>query len=399
MYNTRKVTENIHYVGASDRRLERFENLFTLPNGVSYNSYVILDDKTAVLDTVDYAVTERFIENVLFTLNGRDLDYIVVNHMEPDHCRGIVELWTKFPNLKIVGNKKTFQMLEQFFDVDLTKNYLEVKENDEISLGKHTLKFICAPMVHWPEVMMTYEKSQGILFSADAFGTFGALNGNIFYNEVDFLNLYLDEARRYYTNIVGKYGAQVQNVLKKAEGLDIKMICPLHGPIWNENIPFIMDLYQKWSTYTPEKQGVVIFYGSMYGNTENISYILASKLADKGVKDIRMFDVSKTNTSFMIADAFKYSNLVFACVSYNSGLYMPMETLLNDMKALNLQNRKVSLIGNGTWAISSNKIMKEIIDSMKNMEILGDIIDIKSSLKEENQNSIDNLVEKIYNSL
>jgi flavorubredoxin len=310
MHCVQQVTPQIVWVGGNDRRLERFENMFPLPNGVVYNSYVIMDEKTALLDTVDSAISALYLENIEHVLQGRNLDYLVINHMEPDHCANIGELTRRYPDVKIVGNKKTFQFMEQFYTFDKRENYLEVKEGDTINLGKHTLRFIFAPMVHWPEVMFTYEESEGILFSADAFGSFGALSGNIFSDQADFDSAYLAESRRYYANIVGKYGAQVQAVLKKAAALDLRMICPLHGPIWRKDLPYILDKYEHWSKYEPEKKGVVLVYASMYGNTENVMNVIANKLAQKGVCDMRMYDVSKTHPSYIIADVWKYSHLV-----------------------------------------------------------------------------------------
>ena len=399
MYCVQEVSPQIFWVGGSDRRLERFENMFPLPNGISYNSYLILDKKTALLDTADSSISSLYLENVEHVLNGRTLDYLVINHMEPDHCANIQDIVFRYPKVKIVGNSKTFQFIEQLFNFDKKNDYYEVKEQDEICLGEHTLKFYFAPMVHWPEVMFTYETKKKILFSADAFGTFGALNGNIFSDEIDFKPVYLSEARRYYTNIVGKYGPQVQNILKKLSDTDINMICSLHGPIWRKNLNYILDKYNKWSNYEPEKQGVILVYASMYGHTENAVSIIANKLSERGVKDMRIYDVSKTHPSYIIADAWKYSNIVFGSPTYNMGLYYGMEFLIREMARLNFQKRKVSLIGNGTWANRAVKIMKELLEGMKNMDIVGTPLEIKSSMKKEQEGEFDKLAESICNSM
>jgi flavorubredoxin len=393
------VTENIYWIGGNDRRLERFENMFPIPKGVSYNSHLILDEKTMVMDTVDQAIRMQYLENIKYLLNGRDLDYLVVNHMEPDHCGNIEDLLKIYPNMKIVGNSKTFKFFEQFYNVSPSENYYEVKEGDVIDLGKHKIQFFNMPMVHWPEVMVAYEQTEKILFSADAFGTFGALNGNIFNDQVDFEGYYLSEARRYYTNIVGKYGAQVQIALKKLSGLDIKIIAPLHGPIWRDNLDYLLDKYNKWSSYTPEKQGVVIVYGSMYGNTENAANCIANKLAQQGVTDIKVYDVSKTHPSYIIADAWKYSNLVIASPTYNGGLYLVMDALLHEMASLNFQNRKVSILGNYTWATGALASIKERLSKMKDIEIIGNPLDINSSVKDNQEAALDEMVQEIVKSL
>lgn len=399
MHCVQEITPQIFWVGGNDRRLERFENMFPLPSGVVYNSYLIMDEKTALMDTVDSAISALYLENVTHVLNGRNLDYLVVNHMEPDHCANIEELLRRFPDMKIVGNKKTFQFIEQFYAFDKRENYYEVKEGDELCLGEHILRFFFAPMVHWPEVMFTYESKAKILFSADAFGSFGALSGNLFSDQTDFDSVYLDEARRYYTNIVGKYGDQVQAALKKVASVEVDMICPLHGPIWRTSLPYILDKYDHWSRYEPEKKGVVLVYASMYGNTENVMNRIANKLAAKGIEDMRMYDVSKTHPSYIIADVWKYSHVVFGSPTYNMGLYFVMESLLHEMAGLQLQKRKVSLVGNYTWANMSVKVMRSILEKMKNMEIIGSPFEIKSSMKAEQESVLEELVESIYASL
>ena len=398
MNNVYEISSQIYWVGGNDRQIERFENMFPLPNGVAYNSYLIADEKTALLDTVDTAISGLYLENIAHVLGDRPLDYLVINHMEPDHCANIEEIVRRYPNVKVIGNQKTFQFYKQYYSLDISSNSHVVKEQDEISLGKHTLRFYMAPMVHWPEVMMTYEVSKGILFSADAFGSFGAIPGNIFADDVEYDSYYLDEARRYYTNIVGRYGKQVQGVLKKFADLPINMICSLHGLIWRgDMVPYILDKYDKWSSYLPEKKGVVLAYGSMYGNTENVVNALAIKLAQKGIKDIRVYDVSKTHPSYIISDIFKYSNVVLASSTYNMQIYFPMDSLLKELAVLNVSNRKVSLIGNHTWASAALKNMTEQISSMENLEIVGTPIDIKSTLKDEKL--LDEMADAIYQSL
>lgn len=393
MYCVKKITEDMYWIGASDRRLELFENVYPIPKGVSYNSYVILDEKTVLLDTVDHSVCSQFLENLEHVLDGRTLDYIIVNHMEPDHCASLAEVVIRYPEVKFVGNAKTFTMMKQFFDFDVDNRAVVIKEGDTISTGKHTLAFAMIPMVHWPEAMVTYDAYDKVLYSADAFGTFGALNGNIFADELNFEAEWLEEARRYLTNIVGKYGAQVRSALKKAAALDIEMICPLHGPVWRENLGWFIDKYQKWSTYTPEDHAVLIVYASIYGNTESAVNVLAGKISDAGEKNIAMYDVSKTDPSYILAEAFRCDRIVFACPTYNAGLFPKMETLLSELKAHNFQNRKVAVIENGTWAISAGKQMKEILSSMKNMEIYDNTLTVKSSLKRDQMEELDGIVE------
>ena len=391
----RKVTEDLYWVGGNDRQIELFENIFPLAKGVSYNSYLLLDEQTVLFDTADYAIGKQFIENVMSVLNGRNLDYIVVNHMEPDHCSLIGELLLHYPDVKIIGNAKTFPMIEQFFSFDLTGKTLTVKEGDTFCSGKHTFRFIMSPMVHWPEAMMTYDEKDKVLFSADAFGTFNALNGNLFNDELDFNREWLDEARRYYTNIVGKYGPQVQNVLKKASSLDIQMICPLHGPVWRSNLNFIIEKYNLWSRYEPEEKGVMIAYASMYGNTENMAEILAVMLAEAGVKNIHMHNISKTHVSELISDSFKYSHIVLASPTYNNGIYPLMDNYLEDRKALSLQNRTIAVLGNGSWAPQATKLISAKIKEMKNMRLLEASVTIKSSLKEAQLEELNSLSRQI----
>lgn len=399
MYNVRKVTEDIVWVGASDRRLALFENIFPIPRGVSYNSYVLLDEKTVLLDTVDASVAGQFFENLEHVLDGRKLDYLIVNHMEPDHCAMIGDLVRRYPEVQVVGNTKTFGMIKQFFGTDFAERAVTVKEGDTLVTGAHTLHFVMAPMVHWPEVMVTYDEKDKVLFAADGFGTFGALNGNIFADEVDFDRDWLDDARRYYTNIVGKYGASVQALLKKASGLDIAVICPLHGPIWRENLGYILEKYQKWSTYEAEDQAVVILYATMYGNTASAADALAGRLAAKGVKKIAVYDVSNTHVSELISEIFRASHVVFAAPTYNGGIYPVMENLLADMKALAVQNKTVALMENGTWAPTTAKQMREKLAELKNVTILDTQITIKSAMAPEQEGQLEALADAIVASM
>lgn len=395
MHSTRKVKDDLIYVGGSDRRLSRFENLFPIPKGVSYNSYVLLDEKTVLFDTADESISRQYIENVVHALNGRPLDYMVVQHMEPDHCAMIDDMLRRYPEAKMVCSAKAVGMFAQFYGTDVAARALVVKEGDKLSTGEHTLHFVMAPMVHWPEVMVTYDEKDKILFSADAFGTFGALAGNIFDDEITFDATWMNDARRYYTNIVGKYGVQVQTLLKKAASLDIEMICPLHGPIWHKDLGLLLEKYQKWSTYEPEDKTVMIAYATMYGNTENAANVLAGMLADKGVKNIAMYDVSETDVSELVAENFRCSHLVLAAPTYNSGIQPKMEAYLSDIKALNLQNRTVAVIDNGTWAATAGKQMIGMLEGMKNMTILENPISIKSALAENQLGALEALADEL----
>ncbi len=398
MHCVRKIVDDIFWIGGSDRKLAKFENIFPIPRGVSYNSYIIMDEKTVLMDTVDHAISREFIENLTYVLNGRPLDYVVVNHMEPDHCAVIGDLLLRYPNTKVIGNAKTFQMINQFFE-GLNYESIVVKEGDTFDTGHHTLTFVMAPMVHWPEAMVTFDQTTGVLFSADAFGTFGALDGTIFADEVNFDRDWLDDARRYYTNIVGKYGVQVQAVLKKAAAIDIKVICPLHGPIWREDLGYILDKYNKWSKYEPEEKGVMIAYASMYGNTENMANVLANTLAEKGVKNIRVYDVSHTDVSQLISESFKYSNIVLASPTYNGEMYPVMKSFITDMKDLNLQNRTVALMDNGTWGAIAGKKMSAILSEMKNITVIEKVFSIKSALKESQEEEFNEFADSIIKSM
>lgn len=393
------VSDSILYIGADDRDIDLFESQYVVPNGVSYNSYVILDEKVAVMDTVDARRGEAWLKNLEQALAGRKVDYLVVSHMEPDHGANVQVLAEQYPEMKVVGNAKTFSMISQFFDIDLSGRSVVVKEGDTLSLGSHELTFVMAPMVHWPEVMAAYDETDKILFSADGFGTFGALNGGIFADEVDFDRDWLDDARRYYTNIVGKYGASVQTLLKKAAGLDIAVICPLHGPVWRENLGYILEKYQKWSTYEAEEKAVVILYASVYGNTASVADALAGRLAENGVKKIAVYDVSNTHVSELISEIFRASHLVLAAATYNAGIYPAMENLLSDMKALAVQNKTVALIENGSWASTAAKQMKEKLSELKNMTILDTQVSVKSAMLEGQEEALLALTDAIMETL
>ena len=394
MYCTRKVTNDITWIGANDRRLKLFEGVYDVPAGVSYNSYLINDDKTVLMDTVDKAVSGQFLENLAHALDGRKLDYIVVQHMEPDHSATLDEVLLRYPEATLVCSDKVLAMIGQFFGPRYESRARKVKEGDVLETGRHSLTFVSAPMVHWPEVTVTFDTVDGILFSADAFGTFGSTHGAIFADEVDFMRDYLDEARRYYCNIVGKYGTQVQSLLKKAHGLDLKMICPLHGFVWRKDIGWYLDKYMHWSSYTPEEQGVVIAYASIYGNTANAADVLACRLRESGVRT-EVFDVSVTPASEIIAAAFKYSHLVFAAPTYNSGVFVTMEALLMDLAEHNIQNRTVAFMENGTWAATSARQMGAMLEKCKNLTVLEQKVTIKSSLKEQQMAEIEALAEAL----
>ena len=399
MYCVKQITSDMVWVGGSDRRLALFENIYPIPRGVSYNAYLLLDEKTVLLDTVDRSVSDIFFENLEHALNGRKLDYLVVNHMEPDHCGTMQELVLRHPEVKIVCNAKTLKMIHQFFSFDIDSRAVLVKEMDTLVTGRHTLAFVMAPMVHWPEAMVTYDATDKVLYSADAFGTFGAMNGNIFADEVNFETEYLADARRYFTNIVGKYGTQVQALLRKAATIEIKMICPLHGPIWRKNIGWFIDKYVKWSTYTPEEEAVMIAYASVYGNTENAANILASKLADAGVKNVAVYDVSMTHPSVIVAEAFRCSHLVFASTTYNAGIFATMQIALDDIVAHNLQNRTIALIENGSWAPMADGLMRKKLAGLKNVNLLDSSVTIHSSVKDDQLAQLDALANALLTTM
>ena len=383
MHCVKKIQDDLYWVGASDRRLALFENVYPIPEGVSYNAYVLLDEKTVLLDTVDLSVSRQFFENLEFVLNGRTLDYIIVDHMEPDHAATLQETVRRYPEAKVVCNAKTVAMIRNYFTFDMDARAVVVKEMDTLCTGRHTFAFVMAPMVHWPEVMVSYDVTTKTLFSADAFGTFGALNGNLFADEVEFRTEKLAEARRYYTNIVGKYGTQVQALLKKAATIEIETICPLHGPVWRRDIAWFVDKYVHWATYQPEEQAVVIAYASVYGGTENAANILASMLADRGAHNVKLYDVSVTHPSYIVSECFRASHLVFLSTTYNAGMFVNMETLVHDIVAHNLQNRTIALVENGSWAPTAGGLMRAEFQKLKNCTILDEGCTIRSSVKDE----------------
>lgn len=399
MYNIKKVTDDLYWVGGNDRRLALFENVYPIPEGVSYNSYVLLDEKTVLLDTADSAIMELFVENVKAALNGRKLDYIIINHMEPDHSASLERIAELYPEARIVTSAKAKAMIGQFFE-DFDMDRIDVvKEGDSLTTGRHTLTFVAATMVHWPEVIFTFDTTDGTLFSADAFGTFGALGGNLFADEVNFETEWLEPARRYYTNIVGKYGPQVQKVLQKASGLDIKRICPLHGPVWRKNIGWFIDKYAHWASCTPEDKGVVIFVGSIYGHTQNAADIVASAIADQGIKNVKVYDVSVTDPSYLLAEAFRASHLIFASATYNNEIFSNMEHFLIELKEHALHSRTVAVIENGTWAPQSGKKIRAMLGEMKDMTILDETVSIKSSPKESQRESMYALAKAVADSV
>lgn len=379
------VTDDIRYAGVDDTTLDLFESQYPVPYGVSYNSYVILDEKTAIMDTVDARATEEWLKNISEILGDREPDYLVISHLEPDHAANIGRLAEMYPKMQLVGNAKTFSMLPQFFEMDLTDRTVVVKEGDELSLGSHTLKFFLAPMVHWPEVMVTYDEKDKVLFSADGFGTFGAISENL---------PWIQEARRYYINIVGKYGPSVQMLLKKAAGLDIAMICPLHGPVLKDDLSFYLDKYNTWSSYTPEDQGVVVAYASMHGNTKEAAVYIAEQLRAAGEKVI-VFDLSRDDVSYAVEAAFRLDRMVLAAPTYDGGLFPCMEDFLNHLKAKNFQNRRIALVENGSWGPMAAKKMREILDTMKNLTICETTVTIRSTMKEADKESIAKMLEEL----
>lgn len=395
MYCVKKIQDDLFWVGGSDRRLALFENAFPIPRGVSYNSYLLLDEKTVLFDTVDGAILDNFCENIAHVLDGRDLDYVFVHHMEPDHSSSLERVLRKYPNAKIVTNAKTVIYIKQFFDFEnIDEKIVVVKEGETFSTGKHNFAFVLAPMVHWPEVMVSFDTATGTLFSADAFGTFGAMNGNIFADQVDFEKEWLDDARRYYTNIVGKYGPQVKSLLEKAATLDIKMICPLHGPILKDNLGYYIDKYQIWSSYQSEDEGVLVVSASIHGNTKEVALKVVDLLKEKGVK-VAFTDLTRDDMAEAVEDAFRYSKMILAGATYDGGVFSPMEDFLHRLQHKGYQNKTVGLIENGSWAPLANKVMKEMLTPMKNITICENTVTIKSTYKDENQETINQLVEEI----
>ena len=402
MYCVREVTDRLYWVGANDHRLTLFENIHPIPKGVSYNSYLLLDEKTVLFDTIDWSCCRQLVENVEHLLGDRALDYLVINHMEPDHGASLQEILIRWPQVKIISTEKAFMLMRQFgFTVD-GHEQIRVREGDTFCFGKHTVTFIAAPMVHWPEAMVTFDTTNGVLFSADAFGSFIALDGKLFADEVNFERDWLDEARRYYTNIVGKYGPHTQLLLKKAAGIldQIKLICPLHGPVWRKDIPWFVHKYDLWSRYEPEEKGVLIAYASMYGNTESAAQALAARLCEKGVTNVAVYDVSNTHVSTLIAETFRYSHLVLASVTYNLGIYPVMHNFLADMKALNVQNRTVAIVENGSWACKSGELMEQFVRTqMKNMTVLDRKLSLTSSLPASKAGELEALADAIVESV
>lgn len=394
-----KISNDLYWVGASDRRLELFENAYPIPEGISYNSYLVLDDKNTIIDGVDSSVVPRFIENIKSILGEKNLDYAIINHMEPDHCAGLIELLLLYPNLKFIGNAKTYKLFKQFYPKVNDSSFITVKEKDTFSTGKHGFTFYFAPMVHWPEVMNTYCNTMKILFTADAFGSFGALNGNLFHDEIAYKEKYISEARRYYSNIVGKYGFQTLALLKKVSDLEINMICPLHGPIWRENLSTIIEYYKKWASYTPEEQTACIVYGSIYGRTQEAADLLSQKLSKNGIKNLSVLDCSKTHFSYIISEIFRCSNVILLSSTYSNGLFPAMEFLLSEIVSHNICNRKLSIVENGSWAPQSAKLISEKVDTLKNWSIIDPIITLKSRADENNFNQIVQLAENITNSI
>lgn len=400
MYCVRNVTEDLYWVGANDHRLALFENIHPIPRGVSYNAYLLLDEKSVLFDTVDWSASRQLLENMDYLLEGKPLDYLVINHMEPDHGASIEEILLRYPKVKIVSTEKAFMLMRQFgFGVD-SHELIEVHEGDTMSFGKHTVTFVYAPMVHWPEAMVTFDVTNGVLFAADAFGSFGALDGKLFNDEVNFDRDWIDDARRYFTNIVGKYGPHVQALLKKAATIDIKVICPLHGPVWRSDLGYFIDKYDHWSRYEPEEKGVMIAYASMYGNTEAAAQALASKLCEKGMTNVHVYDVSNTHVSQLISETFRLSHVVLASVTYNLGIYPVMHNYLMDMKALNLQNRTIAIIENGSWACKSGDLMQKFVDDeLKNMTVLNERLSLASALHPDKVTELDALADSIIESM
>ncbi len=394
-----RISNDIFWIGGDDRTAELFESSFPIPEGVSYNSYVIMDEKTCLLDTCDMSILPKFWRNFRHAMGGRDLDYLVIDHMEPDHGAAIIQILDSYPNVTVVGNSKTFDMLDNFYQLRPERR-LEVKDGDTLCLGRHTLRFIFAVMVHWPEVMFTYDETERILFSADAFGTFKTLSGALYADEVDFDRDYLDEARRYYANIVGKYGSKVQSVFAKLEGVTLDMVCPLHGPIWRgDSIGYIMEKYIIWSGYEPEENGVVIAYSSMYGNTALVADRLAMLLKENGVERVNMYDVTRTHPSYVVGDAFRFSNIVLAAPTYNNHLHPTMSAVLDDFEIMTVQNRRFSVIGNGSWAPQAPRIIEERLSALKGMTKVGETLVIKSAMRPEQMPDLEKLALDIVASM
>ncbi len=395
MVNIRQVARDTLWIGASDRRIALFENIFPLTNGVSYNSYLVTDEKTVLFDTADVAVSEQFLENLEAALAGRRLDYLVTLHLEPDHCSQIRTVAALHPELTLVGNAKSFTILNQFFPETAEIPRIEVKENDTLSAGKHIFRFLMAPMIHWPEVMFAWDETAKTLFTADAFGTFGAIDAGIFADEVDFDRKYMDEARRYYANIVGKYGMQVQSVLKKVAALEVQTICPLHGPVWRRDLVVFIDRYDRWSRLEPEDDGIVLIYGSLYGHTASAAAFIARQLEEKSGRCVRVFDVSKTHASYLVGEIWKSGTVVLCSPTYNNGIYLPMHALLHDLTALGVKNRRFALVENGTWAPAAGRLMREELEKLKDCEVAEETLTIRSALHAADEERVDAFISQI----
>lgn len=397
MKNTKLVAKDTVWIGGSDRRLALFENLFPLPNGVSYNSYVVLDEKITLFDTADVSVADQYLENLHAVLGAKKPDYLVVLHMEPDHCSLLQTVLNQYPETTVVSSMQTFKFISQFFPELKIENQQIVREGDTLCTGAHTFHFVAAPMVHWPEVLLAYDDADKALFSADAFGTFGALEGGIFADQYDFEAHYLDDARRYYANIVGKYGAQVQAVLKKAAGLEIEEILPLHGPVWRENLGWFLEKYQTWSSYAPETDDILVVYGSLYGHTASAAESFASVLEEKSGKHVVVYDASKTDVSYLIAEVWRCSKVVLFCPTYNGGMYPSISRFIEDMKALAVQNRTFALAENGTWAPVTAKLMRKELETLKNCSILDTTLTIRSALSAADEAALDDFAAAVAN--
>lgn len=397
MKNTKLVAKDTVWIGGSDRRLALFENLFPLPNGVSYNSYVVLDEKITLFDTADVSVADQYLENLHSVLGEKKPDYLVVLHMEPDHCSLLQTVLNQYPETTVVSSMQTFKFISQFFPELKIENQQIVKEGDTLCTGAHTFHFVAAPMVHWPEVLLAYDDADKALFSADAFGTFGALEGGIFADQYDFEAHYLDDARRYYANIVGKYGAQVQAVLKKAAGLEIEEILPLHGPVWRENLGWFLEKYQTWSSYAPETEDILVVYGSLYGHTASAAESFASVLEEKSGRHVVVYDASKTDVSYLIAEVWRCSTVVLFCPTYNGGMYPSISRFIEDMKALAVQNRTFALAENGTWAPVTARLMRKELETLKNCSILDTTLTIRSALSAADEAALDDFAAAVAN--
>jgi flavorubredoxin len=395
MNSGRQITSDLYYLGASDRRLALFENIYPLTSGVAYNTYLVKDEHAILFDCVDKAVADQFFSSLEATLDGQPLAYVVIQHVEPDHSATVAELLRRHPETKVIASLQGARFLTQFFGTAFAGRIQTVAEKATLTTGRHTFTFYMAPMVHWPEVMVTYDAADKALFSADAFGTFGALSGNLFADAYDYKGSWLGEYRRYYANIVGKYGLQVTALLKKAAGLEIKLLCPLHGPIWRQDLGWLMEKYQRWAGYTPEDEAVLIAYGSIYGHTEQAAELLAAKLASANVKDIALYDVSTTHPSYVVAEAFRCSHIVLASATYNNGIFDTMQTLVHDLATHNLQNRKLAVLENGSWAPVAGKLIKEQLGALKNIIWIEPQITIKSALTPEQEVQVGQLAHNI----